>query len=115
MHYRYVAFLEMFPDSQYRDEITRRIDGFLEFISSDSDRTFIPWDEFSRTYNYDGIDSVYYWRSGDAFMRVDPSGAQIWEGPICIGNIQFVAGKFYSKQDGIVLLDGTRFIYPSGQ
>ena len=113
MHYRCVAFLEMFPRSVHARELQEALGTFRVLEAPATSPLVVSFSELKQKYGFDGVERVYYWAEGLGFMRVGSAGKQIWRGPICVGNLQLLRGGFTHEGDGLKLLPGTRLIYPA--
>lgn len=109
MHYLYVAFLEMFPNSSHRDEIQGRLANFYVFEAAQI--TSLSVKDLKEQFGYDEANTVYYWSKHSLATIINTGQQQVWSGPICLGNLQFIAGGFTVEDNAIGLLPGTRFIY----
>ena len=118
MHFRYVAFIEMFPSSAHLKEIEGLTKNFYVFTTPK--RILVPFTVLSDKYRWkDGILSVDWWADPKPGVAVniyqilsEASFGKVWTGKICFGNLQFLSGGFILRERGIELLAGTSFIYP---
>ncbi|MGD1064812.1 MAG: energy transducer TonB [Terracidiphilus sp.] len=111
MHYRYVAFLEMFPSSAHLKEIEALLNNFYVFTAPK--RVVIPARDLLGKYHMGSDARVYQWSDSKLVAVVNTPEGQMWTGPIRLGNLQFLSGGFIAREGGIELLAGTSFIYPS--
>lgn len=124
MHFQYVAFMEMFPNSKHNKEIIEKL-KFFNVFAPPQNELFIPLDILDSKYNFDGANEtgVYLWRENQLAMdslngiRFDHNGHRIYKyvGPVCWGNLQFLDGGFAVKAKngvvGIELSPSTKILY----
>jgi hypothetical protein len=116
MHYTMVAFNQLYPNNPKVPAWKERVGRYGVLQAPDSAALYVPIAELSSKYNFDGVENVYYWGDGFGFMEVDSEGNQIWQGPICLGNLQLIQGAFCAASTeagpALKLLPGTRMLYP---
>jgi TonB family protein len=111
MHYRYVAFLEMFPSSAHLKEIESLTNNF--YVLTTPKRVVISFRDLQGRYNMGSDARVYQWGEGKLVAVVNTPYGQAWTGPFRLGNLQFLSGGFFEREGGIELLEDTSFIYPA--
>ena len=112
MHYLYVAFIEMFPESTHMAECEELSKQF--YIYRPPHKGVITFETLKEKCNYDGRREFYRWNNGFAFFKsergmgaisydaktpesglpVEVFTGQVGGGPICIGNLQFDSQSF---------------------
>jgi hypothetical protein len=117
MHYLYGAFLKLYPDHPQIGDVQNRLTRFGVLRAPNDTSLIVSLADLESKYNLGSVQTVYYWGDGLGFMQVAANGQQIWQGPICLGNLQMLKGKFSAalttdNQDGIELFPGTIMIYP---
>jgi len=116
MHYLYVAFLDLFPQSKYASEISKRTEHFGILSVPDGGSKFFSDKELKEKYNFNGVMEMYRWGGGLSAMEITESGSSLITGHMCLGNLQLFSGGFSAEVingvEGLKLLPGTKIIYP---
>lgn len=116
MHYTMVAFNQLYPNNPKVPAWKDRVGRYGVLQAPDSAALYVTLADLASKYNYDGVENVYYWGRGFGFMEVDSAGNQIWQGPICLGNLQLIRGAFCASSTeagpALKLYPGTKMLYP---
>lgn len=111
-HYLYVGYLERFPDSPRKAEVTCLIRDFGIF-ETPTERV-LTRQELEQKYNFFGTESIARWNKG---LLAIVAG-QIIGAPI-LGTLQFLEtdakGGISVTAEGLKVPAGTKFIYPLTQ
>ena len=111
-HSDYIAFLENYPDTEYRSDIEDRLKRFKLF-SAEKER-FVSHDELAQMC-WPEHARMGYWRAGSGLAGMMTSGGGSTFGPIMYyspqGSIQVISGGYSRKEGGYAFTAGTKFIY----
>lgn len=112
VHYLYVAFLELYPESAHRADVESHLSKFRLFkaggkqILSEEDMREMCWPR-------SGLMS--HWRADNSLAGMAAGGSPAYFGPMLIwsesGSIQMIAGGFTGTPQGYEFAQGAQFVY----
>lgn len=134
MHYLYVAFLELFPQSSHRPEIEQLLSQFS--LETFPKNTVLTYKEMAQRFNFDANHVFYRWNgtlvvtlAGGSMYIMAPdsfytpeSGAYGKDGngpettgSFCYGNLQILNGSVIGRGPAKEFTKGTSLIYPAAR
>ena len=122
VHYKYIAFIELFPNSNYAKEIRKKVSKFrAHSFSSDlndstkSKKIFISTEVLKMKYGYNGVRKIFKWDNSMSGSMIGYDGIQVFFGHICLGNLQLLSGEFSptikNEKEGFLFQKGSKILY----
>jgi hypothetical protein len=111
MYYNYIAFSELFPNSEHIAEIKEKLRNFRQIASPKNKEIILSDKDLKDRLNWNGEEQLYYYADELIAIINDPkTGQRLITGPACLGNLQF-HGTWAYEQDGLHLKPGSTIIY----
>ncbi len=112
LHYLYVGFLELYPDTPHRAGIEQSLTRFKLFTSK---KTQILMGDALAEMCWPASGRISHWRVNNSAVGVIIGGPRTYFGPMLIwsetGSIQLMGGAYKDAPGGYEFNAGTSFIY----
>lgn len=117
MHYAYLAFVQLFPNSARAAEVRARMGSFRQFKATraGSSDLVISHRELKDRFNWNGKTSLYQYANFMAGqVRIPETGRLVYFGPLVLGNLQ-LRGTWRFLGDGLHVETGVTIVFPAAR